>query len=205
MSAACPLTAPERCCTAAVIGGISGPPPLRETLAAGILMLLGWRGERPLLDPMCGSGTFLVEGAMLALGQPPGAGREFAFMGWPRYRPGLWNALLLDSDRRVRGDCPPLLGADRDGPVLEAARCNARRAGVLDHLSLQTLELDRQASIVAPTGLAVCNPLTELGSAAENCTIPIAPLAIFIGACRPGGSGPSCARTNNWQRLPDYP
>lgn len=135
-----------------------GPAPLRETLAAGILMLLGWQGERPLLDPMCGSGTFLVEGAMLALRRPPGARRQFAFMDWPRYRPGLWNALLLEADRQMRADCPPLLGADRDATVLEAARRNAQRAGVLDHLSLQPLELSQQLPPVAETGLALCNP-----------------------------------------------
>jgi len=135
-----------------------GPAPLRETLAAGILMLLGWQGDRPLLDPMCGSGTFLVEGAMLALRRSPGARREFAFMGWPRYRPGLWNALLLEADRQVRDDCPPLLGADRDGTVLEAARRNARRAGVFEHLALQPLELSQQRPSVAPAGLAICNP-----------------------------------------------
>ena len=135
-----------------------GPAPLRETLAAGILMLLGWQGDRPLLDPMCGSGTFLVEGALLALQLPPGGLRRFGFMDWPRYRQGLWDALLLEARKRAKGNSPLLIGTDRDESVLEAARRNALRAGVLEHLSLQPLELSRQVTPDSPPGLAVCNP-----------------------------------------------
>ncbi len=135
-----------------------GAAPLRETLAAGILMLLGWQGERPLFDPMCGSGTFLIEGALLALQRPPGAERRFAFMDWPRYRPGLWRALLLEAGKQEQSCCPVLTGADRDAAVLEAARRNAERAGVLEFLSLQQVELSQQPPPALPPGLVVCNP-----------------------------------------------
>ncbi len=135
-----------------------GAAPLRETLAAGILMLLGWQGDRPLFDPMCGSGTFLIEGALLALNRPPGAGRKFAFMGWPHYRQGLWNSLLLESAKLEKDSCPLLAGADRDADVLDAARQNAQRAGVADYLSLQPLELSQQTSSPSVPGLALSNP-----------------------------------------------
>jgi putative N6-adenine-specific DNA methylase len=135
-----------------------GAAPLRETLAAGILMLLGWQGERPLFDPMCGSGTFLIEGALLALQRPPGAGRKFAFMDWPRYRPGLWQALLIEAAKQEKQCCPLLAGADRDAEVLNAARRNALRAGVADYLLLQPLELSQQVSPPSSPGLALSNP-----------------------------------------------
>ena len=135
-----------------------GAAPMRETLAAGILMLLGWQGERPLFDPMCGSGTFLIEGALLALQRPPGAERKFAFMDWPRYRPGLWQALLLEAAKQGNDCCPALVGADRDAAVLEAARRNASRAGVLEFLSLQPLELSQQSPPLSSPGLALSNP-----------------------------------------------
>ncbi len=135
-----------------------GAAPLRETLAAGILMLLGWHGERPLFDPMCGSGTFLIEGALLALQWPPGAQRKFAFMDWPHYRSGLWQALLLEAAKQGKDQCPSLAGADRDAVVLEAARRNAARAGVAEYLSLQPLELSQQSQPASLPGLALSNP-----------------------------------------------
>lgn len=135
-----------------------GAAPLRETLAAGILMLLGWQGERPLFDPMCGSGTFLIEGALLALQRPPGAKRNFAFMDWPRYRPGLWQTLLLEAAKQGRDVCPIVTGADRDEEVLDAARRNAKRAGVDDYLSFQPLELNQQSTPPSLPGLALSNP-----------------------------------------------
>jgi len=134
----------------------SGAAPLRETLAAGILMRLGWDGREALVDPMCGSGTFLVEGALLAGAIPPGEQREFAFMHWPRFRPGGWQALLQQTASPV-ASWPPLLGAEIDAGVLERAGRNAARAGVAEHLGwcpggFANLEPP------APAGLLVANP-----------------------------------------------
>ncbi len=64
--------------------------PLRETLAAAIIMASGWDRQSPLLDPFCGSGTIPIEAAMMALGIPPGADRHFAFMDWPGFDAELW-------------------------------------------------------------------------------------------------------------------
>jgi len=131
--------------------------PLRETLAAGLLLLLGWDGSIPLLDPMCGSGTLPIEAALLAGYRPPGGRREFAFMTWPRYRPGLWQALLAEAARGEREGDVPIRGADRDPIVLAAARRNAERAGVNGKIDFTLGDLG-QTSAAVGGGLLLCNP-----------------------------------------------
>lgn len=130
--------------------------PLRETLAAGILELLGWDGSAALADPMCGSGTFLIEGAWMAQNRAPGLGRHFAFMNWPRYRPGLWEALTAEAKRSIRKTGGTLWGSDRDPAAVEAARRNAGRAGA-EGVGF----FCREAAAIPPVsgrGLVVCNP-----------------------------------------------
>ncbi len=134
-----------------------GPAPLRETLAAGVLLLLGWEGTTPLVDPMCGSGTFPIEAALLASHRPPGAGRVFSFMNWPRYRPGLWQSLLAEAVRGEKDSVPAILGSDRDEKVLEAARCNAVRAGVAGMVAFRQQDVSTQ-SATEGSGLVLCNP-----------------------------------------------
>jgi putative N6-adenine-specific DNA methylase len=102
--------------------------PLRETLAAGLLMAAGWTGAAPLLDPFCGSGTIAIEAALMALHLAPGRARRFAFMDWPRYDAKTWRALLADS--APPGTAPVIQASDRDAGAIEAARANAERAGV---------------------------------------------------------------------------
>lgn len=136
----------------------AGPAPLRETLAAGILLLLGWDGAVPLVDPMCGSGTIPIEGALLAANRPPGGRRRFAFMDWPHFRPGRWEVLLREVESRaVAADGMVIRGSDRDGTAVELARRNARRAGVLDRLVLERKDL---VDVLPPPGqgLVLCNP-----------------------------------------------
>ena len=77
-----------------------GTAPLRETAAAAALMLAGYTGAESLVDPMCGSGTFALEAALMAKNMAPGAFRKFAFMGWPSYRHQRWNYLKQDSQKR---------------------------------------------------------------------------------------------------------
>jgi len=131
--------------------------PLRETLACGILELLGWNGEESLVDPLCGSGTFPIEAALLAANRPPGAERRFAFMDWPHYRAGLWQALLSEAQREQKQVSVSLRGADRDPTALEAARRNGERAGVNDEV--EWLERDCcDWPLQSGSGLVVCNP-----------------------------------------------
>lgn len=134
-----------------------GMAPMRETLAAGILMMLNWDGSTPLVDPMCGSGTFIVEGALMGTRCPPGLTRDFAFMQWPRYRPGLWNVLQTQARSAKQLVEGPLIGRDRDPVMVEAARCNATRAGVEGVTLFEPAELGKGD---APTraGVVLCNP-----------------------------------------------
>ena len=131
--------------------------PLRENLAAGILNLLDWKGQESLFDPMCGSGTFLIEAALLCSGRAPGRTRRFAFQQWPRFRDGLWQN-LLDEARRLESTCAiPLVGNDVDAGVVEAAVRNAERAACGDLVSFSTGPFDA-VDASAERGLMICNP-----------------------------------------------
>lgn len=131
--------------------------PLRETLAAGVLALLGWHGDRPLADPLCGTGTLLLEGALLATGRAPGLEREFAFMHWPGWRPGLWAELCREA-RAAEQPCPvEITGSDAAAESLAAARANLERAGLAELVTLRHAPL-AELPVQPGGGLAVCNP-----------------------------------------------
>ena len=131
--------------------------PLRETLAAGMLMMLGWHGTRPLADPMCGSGSFICEGALLACRQAPGIRRSFAFMRWPGFRAGLWKLL---GDEARRGEISPgitLYGADASRKAVAAARENLAGCQVTTQVCIEQCALAAQPVQAGP-GLVICNP-----------------------------------------------
>jgi putative N6-adenine-specific DNA methylase len=131
--------------------------PLRETLASGILLLAGYDGVAPLVDPMCGSGTFLIEAAWMSMGRDPGLARAFAFESFPGFDAAAWTA----RKQRAEAEALPaprgaLRGYDLNAGALGTARRNARRAGV-------TLALERHdvRTLAAPPdgpGLLVANP-----------------------------------------------
>lgn len=106
--------------------------PLRETLAAALLMAGGWdSGGGPLVDPLCGSGTVAIEGAWMARHRAPGLGRDFAFMGWPEFDRDAWNTTVERARSRELAHSPvPILASDRDAGAIVAARGNGARAGV---------------------------------------------------------------------------
>ncbi len=131
--------------------------PLRETLAAGILKLMEWDGTVPLFDPMCGSGSFVIEAALIALRRAPGLERDFALRRWPGYRQGLWDALAAEARQKESEATVALSGSDADLEAVEAARRNADRAGVGDLVSFHHKELGQFAPEGAK-GLLVCNP-----------------------------------------------
>jgi putative N6-adenine-specific DNA methylase len=108
-----------------------GKAPLRETLAAAMLLATEWDGAAPLADPMCGSGTIPIEAALRARRIPPGARRHFAFERWPGFEAEVWDRVKRDAGSQVLDRTPVgIMGADRDAGAIEAAIANAERAGV---------------------------------------------------------------------------
>ena len=110
--------------------------PLRETLAAAIIMASGWDRKSPLLDPFCGSGTIPIEAAMMALGIPPGINRRFAFMDWPNFDEGLWEQ-VKGAVKYPETEVLSITGADRDSGAVRMAKSNAKRAGVAEYVRFE--------------------------------------------------------------------
>jgi putative N6-adenine-specific DNA methylase len=106
--------------------------PLRETLAAAMVLASGWRSGDPLVDPMCGSGTIPIEAALIARGVAPGLMRKFQFMNWPSFDEGLWNEIHARARSSVTRSTETIRGSDRDAGAVQAAARNAERAGVAD-------------------------------------------------------------------------
>jgi putative N6-adenine-specific DNA methylase len=135
-----------------------GEAPLRENLAAGILMLAGWNAGTPLFDPMCGSGTFLVEAAHMALLRAPGLKRTFGFQKLRPFDLKAFQRAKSELQSRALAARPlAIFGGDRDERVLELARRNLAEAGVAQAVRLHCQDaLD--ATPPAPDGLMVMNP-----------------------------------------------
>lgn len=133
--------------------------PLRESLAATLVALSGWDGATPLADPMCGSGTILIEAALKAARRAPGLLRKgFGFQRWPGYDSSLWESLVAEA----RAEALPALsaaivGCDRSAPALAIARQNARRAGVEGMIRLSQGEIRDFAPPPGP-GVLIFNP-----------------------------------------------
>jgi putative N6-adenine-specific DNA methylase len=124
--------------------------PIRETLAAALVLAAEWRVDAPLLDPFCGSGTVAIEGALFGRRIAPGLNRRFAFMEWPDFDSALWRRIHGEAVRAVLPRAPSLIQAsDRDAGAIEAARANAARAGVADDIVFEKRAL---SAIEPPAG-----------------------------------------------------
>ncbi|MCB9675709.1 MAG: hypothetical protein H6737_11365 [Alphaproteobacteria bacterium] len=135
---------------------VPGRAPLRENLAAGLLMAAGWQPQEWLVDPMCGSGTFPIEAAHIGLGRAPGAWHGFAAEHWPSFDTAAFERARKVA-RAASGKSVHVLGADRDPRQIHAARANAGHAHVdrqikLEHVAFEELEPP------AKSGLVVMNP-----------------------------------------------
>jgi putative N6-adenine-specific DNA methylase len=136
----------------------TGEAPLRENLAAGILRLAGWMPGTPLLDPMCGSGTILLEAACTALDIAPGLGRHFAFEKLKNFDARRWRELWQRTAARQKPKVPlPIYGSDLSGNVLKAARANFTAAGLPNVVSLKRANV-LEISAPAKEGVIVTNP-----------------------------------------------
>jgi len=132
--------------------------PLRETLAAAMLLADDWRGDTAFADPMCGSGTIPIEAALIARRMAPGRARSFSFQRWPIADTAIWKRLLDEARAGELARSPvPILGADRDAGAIAAARANAERAGVSSDvtfvqqaISALQLEAAQSAVIINP-------------------------------------------------------
>lgn len=132
--------------------------PLKENLAAGILRLAGWQPGTPLLDPMCGSGTFLLEAALMAHDVAPGLARKFGFFRLANFDAALWQKLLTEAETRMKPAAPqPIFGSDISQDQLERARQNLAAAGMHESVTLELADLLLR-SPPAPEGVLVANP-----------------------------------------------
>jgi len=143
-----------------------GEAPLRENLAAGIVMLTGWQPDEPLLDPMCGGGTILAEAAAMARGRAPGAKRGFGFEKLRAFEPQAWDAVKRED--RTGAVNPVLYGSDNNPRVLDEARRNLNAAGVERWVKLEEADILQRAA-PAPAGVMIANPPygERMGSADE--------------------------------------
>jgi putative N6-adenine-specific DNA methylase len=134
-----------------------GAAPLRESLAAGVLLLAGYDGESPLLDPMCGSGTIALEAAAIAARRAPGRDRRFAFERWPGTDGARVAAVRARLAARERAPPAPIHASDRNGGAVRLALKNAAAAGVEAFVRLERRDA---AAAEAPlgNGLLVANP-----------------------------------------------
>ncbi len=135
--------------------------PVRETMATLILKVAGYRTGKPLIDPMCGSGTFSIEAAMAAKNIPPGMFRDFSFMNWPAFNGVQWSFLKRDARFKIaRADGPSVFASDRDKTechqlermIEENAMDDVIRVGCIDFFDLKPEILTRDK------GLVVLNP-----------------------------------------------
>jgi putative N6-adenine-specific DNA methylase len=131
--------------------------PLRENLAAGIVMLTGWTPDQALLDPMCGGGTLLVEAAAMARGRAPGAKRSFGFEKLIAFDASAWEAVRAEEKRQEKQPHLQLYGSDTDPKALNAARRNLAEAGIERWVTLERSDVLERAA-PAPSGVMVANP-----------------------------------------------
>lgn len=136
-----------------------GRAPLRETLAAAMLLGSEWDPSTPLVDPMCGSGTIPIEAAMLARRIAPGLARPFAAEQWPETPADVWKEVRLAAKKEILPKAPaPIVGADRDEGAIANALANAKRVGVLGDIEFRCAALSALEVPESPRGLLVANP-----------------------------------------------
>jgi putative N6-adenine-specific DNA methylase len=133
--------------------------PLNEVLAAGLVLLTGWDGKRPFVDPMCGSGTLVAEAAMISRRIAPGLYRkDFAFMRWKDYDPALYRQVYQEAmSQETAGEGALIIGSDIDKDYLQAARQNLENAELENYVDLQVADIREFIPPEAP-GVVVTNP-----------------------------------------------
>lgn len=143
----------------------AGLAPMKETLAAAVVMRSGWQPGTPLLDPLCGSGTLLIEAAMLATDRAPGLHRQhWGFSGWAQHDEALWKEVKAEAQTRARRGLADygsrFYGSDSDARVIDIARSNARRAGVGELIDFNVKDVAQLTNPLpeGPHGTVLSNP-----------------------------------------------
>lgn len=137
--------------------------PLRETTAAAILLMTGFENApgTPLLDPMCGSGTFSLEAALMRKRIAPGLFREFAFRQWPAFRPRQWDYLKSEATKRIETlEAPQIHASDLSPEVCRRLRTSVNHAGLADAITIRTMDFFQMPpdAFSGSGGLIVLNP-----------------------------------------------
>lgn len=138
----------------------TGAAPIKENLAVAILKRAQWQTHSTLMDPMCGSGTLLIEGALMAQNKAPGLLRSyFGFLAWKGFNVDCWQQLCEEARSQMCAVAVKLIGYDLDPKVIQIAKDNAKRAGVLDAIHFEVRDISQ---LTAPkeiaAGTLVCNP-----------------------------------------------
>ena len=132
--------------------------PINEVLAAGMLRMAGWHGQSDCYDPMCGSGTLLIEAALMARNIAPGVFRkEFAFEHWPDFDAELWNDIYND-DSHEREFAHKIYGSDASFYAIQQATKNVKSAGVQKDIELKQVRLEELKELKAEGALVMMNP-----------------------------------------------
>jgi putative N6-adenine-specific DNA methylase len=138
--------------------GLIGTAPLKETMAAAMILLSRWKPDRVLMDPFCGSGTIPIEAALIGQNIAPGMNREFVSESWPVIPKTVWREARAEThDLAQYGRKLEIIGTDIDDDVLRVARRNAQEAGVDDQIHFQRMDV-RDVRTKRKYGYLICNP-----------------------------------------------
>ena len=136
----------------------TGDAPLRENLAAGLLRVSGWKPGMTLLDPMCGSGTIVIEAAQMLAGIPPGSRRSFAFEKFNSFKPAEWQAIKASIKPSAMPTTPTIFGSDISGDAVTMTRNNLNQAGIPFEIPLKQIEAQEVKPPSDVPGILLTNP-----------------------------------------------
>jgi putative N6-adenine-specific DNA methylase len=147
---------------------IAGEAPLKETLAAALVLLSSWEPSRVLADPFCGSGTIPIEAALIGKNIAPGLNRSFVCETWPTMDKAIWEEIRSYARSKINKESFQILASDVNGRLLKTAKENALKAGVSDYIAFQKLDA-REFSSKKKYGFIISNPPygERLGDMAE--------------------------------------
>tara|TARA_Y100001968_G_C19450284_1_gene768047 strand:+ start:4336 stop:5460 length:1125 start_codon:yes stop_codon:yes gene_type:complete len=165
-----------------------GHAPIKENLAAGLIRISQWDASIPLVDPLCGSGTFLIEAASIAFGLSPGLNKKFLFEDWPDFEPQLWEKekQIAKVNKLPLKNIPQIIGYEKDSYIAFQAESNILNAGLAKFIKIINGDF-RSYSLPQTQGYLVCNPPygKRIGSE-ENLRLLYKDLGLF---CKKYGSG----------------